>query len=370
MHDADRTADPTAPILTAPLGLSWPLGAAPQGGGRKMSKVGSLVLALFVALALGRAALARAQMEKITIAAPTNNVAFAYLFVALDKGYFTAEGIDPNVQAIDGATAISGLIAGSVAYSASPASALSAIVRGAPLKVIFFAQLRASEDLWSFDPDVKSFDDLKGRMIVIGARGGSEEMMLRALLKAHGLPENYWGFRTLGIGPMKLAALKSGAERIAMVGRLEQGDLRRAGVLDHGRVIVDFTKEVEMPNGGMATSDREIAQHRARAEGVMRAIAEGMMFMREERAETVDAVAKRFPQVTHDDIAAAIDEAVTNSAPDGTISTATAQRELAVRSELIGAPASAAPPIEKAFDFSIIRKADADLKAANWQPTK
>jgi NitT/TauT family transport system substrate-binding protein len=308
--------------------------------------------------------------EPITIAAPTNNVAFAYLFVAADKGYFAAEGLDPQIEPLDGATAIAGLIAGSLGYSASPASALSAIVKGAALKVIFFAQLRASEDLWSLDPGAKTFDDLKGQMIVIGARGGSEEMFLRAFLKARGLPVNFVGFRPMGVGPVKLAALKSGAERFAMLGRLEQGDLRRAGVLDKGHVVVDFSKEIDMPNGGLATSDREIALHRDRVKQVMRAIVKGTIFMREERAATIAIVAHRFPQVGRDEIGAAIDEALANAAPDGTISPATEARELAVRGDLIGAEPSAVPPVEKAFDFSMLRDAQQELKAAHWRPDR
>lgn len=318
---------------------------------------------------LGLIGTARAT-EQIAIAAPVNNAAFAYLFIAIDKGYFAEEGLEANIQALDGQIATSALIAGSIAYTSSPASAIGAIMKGVPLKVVYYAARRASEELWSFDSSAKTFSDLKGKPIAVAGRGGSEEVFVRLLLKAENLPSDFVGFTALGVGPTRVAALASGSQRYAMVNLIERGQLKQLGVLDGGHIVVDFRKVADMPNGGMATSEIELKEHRDRAKRVMRALLKGLAFMRQERDATVEVLARRFPNLARADLALSLDDAIDNATADGTISNEAAARELAVRAELMSVPQANVAPIEQVFDFSLLREGERELKAANWRPVR
>src|ERR1700733_7315631 len=114
------------------------------------------------AAALALCALASpAGAESFKISYAGTNANFAQYFAAEDKGYFKDEGLDLQLVQLGGGTATPALIAGDLTYSGSPSSAMSAILRGAPLKVILIGQSKPIYELWSFDPTVHRLEDLK-----------------------------------------------------------------------------------------------------------------------------------------------------------------------------------------------------------------
>jgi NitT/TauT family transport system substrate-binding protein len=95
------------------------------------------------------------------------DASFSYMFVAEEKGYFLDEGIDITFLPASGSVANAGLIGGSIQYSAAVSTAENAIMRGAPLKVIFVTQRRSTHRLWSFDPAVTQLSELRGKLVAV-----------------------------------------------------------------------------------------------------------------------------------------------------------------------------------------------------------
>ncbi len=95
------------------------------------------IAAMFAALlALAGAEPARALRHvKVTYVVPT--VMYGDLLLGLDKGYFKDEGIDLELVSAGGGAATPALIAGDVQFTGSPAAAISAIHKGAKLKVLY-----------------------------------------------------------------------------------------------------------------------------------------------------------------------------------------------------------------------------------------
>jgi NitT/TauT family transport system substrate-binding protein len=95
------------------------------------------------------------------------DASFSYMLVAEEKGYFLDEGIDITFLPASGSVANAGLIGGSIQYSAAVSTAENAIMRGAPLKVIFVTQRRSTHRLWSFDPAVTQLSELRGKLVAV-----------------------------------------------------------------------------------------------------------------------------------------------------------------------------------------------------------
>jgi NitT/TauT family transport system substrate-binding protein len=95
---------------------------------------------------------------------------YAPLFVALDKGYYKAEGLDVDLAQGSGAqTVLKLLAAGNEKFGYGPAvSAAQAISRGLPVKVVALYQTKAPMGVISF-PDVplKTPKDLEGKRLAI-----------------------------------------------------------------------------------------------------------------------------------------------------------------------------------------------------------
>ena len=98
-----------------------------------------------------------------------NGMPFA---VALDKGFFKAEGADVTgiISSQGGGTSIRNMLAGGVAYGeANPGVTAVAIRQGADLKIVSDNVLTVAEFVWAVKPEspVKSIKDFKLSLIHI-----------------------------------------------------------------------------------------------------------------------------------------------------------------------------------------------------------
>src|ERR1700724_3248911 len=103
----------------------------------------------------------------------TGRVASSYIFFfsAIAKGSYKDEGLDLDVIEAAGGVATPALVSGDVQFSTSGSSAISAIMKGAKLKVLAVGEDRPSWQIWTTKPEIKTFQDLKGLRIGIFTRG-------------------------------------------------------------------------------------------------------------------------------------------------------------------------------------------------------
>ena len=326
----------------------------------------ALIARLAVVAALVAAPLAAAGADPLRLTIPNVHAGFSHVFIAADKGYFQAEGIEVEISVVGGGTATPALIGGSIHYSASPGSSISAILKGAPLRVVLATGTKPIYELWSFDPKVRTLEELKGQQVAIMTRGGTDEIGLRMLLKARNLPMDYVGFSALG-REGRMAALIAGAQKISLVGRLEKAQLAKAGLIDKGHMIYDLAEGVQLASGGLVTHEREVTTNRERTKRMLRALWKGRLYMLAETDGTIEVMLKRLPKVpkeTHlSDLTAAREE----NNPTGILPLDAAAKELAVRGELLNIAADKVLPPEKVYDFSLIEEIAREIK--DWKPS-
>jgi NitT/TauT family transport system substrate-binding protein len=126
--------------------------------------------ATLLATAIWQPALAQAP-EKLTVRFTWKlKGEYAPLFVALDKGYYKAEGLDVDLAEGSGAQTVLKLLAsGNEKFGYGPAvSAAQAVSQGLPVKVVALYQTKAPMGVISF-PDValKTPKDLEGKRLAI-----------------------------------------------------------------------------------------------------------------------------------------------------------------------------------------------------------
>ena len=309
---------------------------------------------------------ASAQKLKISYAAPNAN--FAQYFAAEDKGYFKDEGLDVELVQLGGGVATPALISGDLAYSGSPSSAMSAILRGAPLKVILIGQSKPIYELWSFDPAVHKLEDLQGKIVALTIRGSTDELAFRMILNKRGLPSNYAAITPAGSEANVVAALLSGAMQSGILTRTEKGQLKASHTLEKGRMLVDFHDEIRMQTGGLVTTAQEIAEHRDRVLKVLRAVWKGTLYLMSQKDGVTDIMRKREPGVAAEVIDADVEGGMQDVEDTGMMPMDAAAKELLARAEISGVPADKLPPADKVYDFGPIQEAIAQVKQSGWKP--
>ena len=132
-----------------------------------------------------------AKLAKVTLNEVAHSIFYAPQYVAIEEGYFSEEGLDLTLITGFGADKVlTALISGEadIGFMGAEAS-VYAYQEGATDPVVNFAQLtqRAGNFLVAREemPDFK-WEDLKGRKVLGGRKGGMPEMVFEYILKQNG----------------------------------------------------------------------------------------------------------------------------------------------------------------------------------------
>ncbi len=296
------------------------------------------------------------------------NGSYIYFFTAIQKGFYKDEGFDLDVIETGGGPATAALVSGDLGFSTSGSSAISAILKGAKLKVLLVGEDRPDWQIWSTKPEIKSFDDLKGQQIGVVSRGDTGEIGIRYYLMKRGLPSDFVAFTPMGssVGT-RMAMVKSGSLPGAV---LHPGDvelLKSAGGLDKGKMLVDLRQEVRSTFNGLATSDALIQKNPDLVERFVRATRKGMIYARNNREESIQRFAD-YMKGKPEELAGEYDLLRTLMALDGTIPTDVQQNEVKLRGAMMDMPADKVMAPSGVFDFSFAQKANATLASQGLKP--
>src|SRR5687768_2405587 len=77
---------------------------------------------------------------RVTIHVPSKSLSIMPYYFGKDKGFFAAEQIEPQLVMMAPPTAIAALVAGELDFSSTTGAATSAIMRGLPLRRVFYVQ--------------------------------------------------------------------------------------------------------------------------------------------------------------------------------------------------------------------------------------
>ncbi|HEY3916650.1 MAG TPA: ABC transporter substrate-binding protein, partial [Stellaceae bacterium] len=286
---------------------------------------------------------------KISYVVPTVN--YGAVFVAIDKGYFAQEGIEAELVQAGGGVATPALISGDLQFSGSPSVALSADMKGAKLKAIFVGSDQSGFQLW-VQPDIKTFEDLKGKPIAIISRGDTTEIGLRYILAKRNLPDDFLGYTPMGPGIARLAGLEAGSFPGALIDTSDVADMRKAGKIGKLHMLIDLNKEVHMVFGGYATSDALIANKRDLVHRAVRGLMKGLEVVRSDRAATVASLVKH--GASQDAAEQNYTDFAHTMSPTAVTSEADQALELKVRAKMLGVDPATLPPPSHFFDFSFV----------------
>ncbi len=329
-----------------------------------VSRASFLALPAFFAVARTASA---AQSIKLTI--PTQTVADSAYFAALQKGYFAAEGLDVEFVFAGGGVATPAIISGTVDGSASGSAALSAILRGAALRIVYVFTASPAYQVLA-QPDIHSLADLKGKPVGVNTRGDTFEIAMRLALQQAGLSPDSVTYAPVGFGDAVGAAFDSGALAAVIVSPGTTIEMREQGALKNAHMIADFYGKVHMPWNSFVVSEKLLYGNPVLAKKMLRAIVKGARFSRVFKAQVI-GFTKAYEQQTFSQRGSELDydEFVQEVTPDGTVSDALIQSDLIVRAGLLNFPKDQIPPISKVYDFSLVRAINAELNASRWKPT-
>jgi len=242
-----------------------------------------------LALILGVAHGAGAQMQKVKIAVSSRGIAFIDLYIAEHRGFFREEGIEPELIQVAANVATAALTAGEVDALGAVGLAARASQSGLPIKVLAVTGHRALFWLVS-KPEHKTIADLKGTSLGITSRNGSQHLVASRLLATGGLdPAKDVATVVIGGAPALLQALVAGSIQVTA---LSPPTIIVARDKFKVNILAEPPKDFFSTQGGFAVTDRTLAEKRDLLRRMLRARTKAYRYFHENEKGTAETLAK------------------------------------------------------------------------------
>jgi ABC-type nitrate/sulfonate/bicarbonate transport system substrate-binding protein len=304
---------------------------------------------------------ARAAEDKLRFSVAAVTGSYMDEFVAIEKGYHRDEGFTVEMIRAGGGIATQALMAGDLHFSTSAGSALSAMLRGAEIKVVYTNIDRPGYQLWSGHGEIKQLKDLVGKRVGVTSRGDTQELSVRLLLRKHGIDANSVAYVPVGFGAQRLAALQAGSVDAVPLGAGDFAQLKQP----KGHLLGDTEKEIRFAYVGLAVSSRLLARQPNLVEKFLRSVIKGREYARRYREQTI-AILGKYTQRKRELNEVDYDSTVPVLTPEGSVADDVLKEDVAMRAELVNVPVPS--DYNRLFDYSIVKKIYRDLKAAGWKP--
>jgi len=202
--------------------------------------------------------------------------------VAVERGFFRAEGLDPQLVQMRGNIVTPALSTGNLDFSLNISPILNGAIQGLGLKLLAGLNPRPLFSLM-VRPEIKTAADLKGKTFAVNAFANTQAILTEKHLQHLGLKK----------GEYKLIAVGGTAARLAtMEQNLAQGSLMPppANVMmeKQGYRLLGNTAEIVVhPVAGLGTHESKVKSQPEMVKKALRAALKGLRFVRSNRNETV-----------------------------------------------------------------------------------
>jgi NitT/TauT family transport system substrate-binding protein len=243
--------------------------------------VNKLMAALAVCCICGGSAEAS---DKVRIAVTNYNITYLTAGVALKKGFFKDEGLDPEIILTTASVSISALASVNIDYTMVFSAVVRAAMRGVPVKVVA-TFINSPTYLILARPGIQSFKDFKGRSIAIGSFGSSADVVAQLISKHFGLdPKQDIKLIALGSDSARLAAMSQGIVDGALVAPPSDAEGKKMGFT----VLTKANEIVRFPYMGLGTNTKKLSAKPEEVKRVIKAAIRANQFMIKNREEAIE----------------------------------------------------------------------------------
>jgi NitT/TauT family transport system substrate-binding protein len=293
--------------------------------------------------------------QRVVITYSSRSIASIDLFVAQERGFFREEGLDPQLVQVRATAAIAAAVSGETSALGSIGSAIRAIERGAPIKVLAVS-LRRPVFWLATRPEIKTIADLKGKVVGTTTFGGSQHTAGMHML------------RQAGLNPDRDVTVVLGGDVPTQLQAMVNGSIQ-AGILSPPTVIVARDKykmnilasamnEFASLQNGLAVTEKVLREQTDLAKRMLRARAKGNRYFQREERGSSEVLAKYL----NVDFETAL-ETYRVSRAAFTVNGIPTQGEineyLKADAEFLGLPSTV--PVSRVFDFSLQREVNREL---------
>ena len=297
----------------------------------------------------------QAPVQKVVVTYSSRSIASIDLFVAHERGFFREESLEAQLVQVRATAAIAAIVSGEVHALGSIGSAIRAIPRGAPIKVLAVSLRRPV--FWLVTrPELKSFAELRGKVMGTTTLGGSQHTAGVRMLRRAGLnPDKDVTVILGGDVPTQLQALVNGSIH---VGILSPPTVIVAREKYKMNILASAMEEFSSLQNGLGVLEKNVKDPVVKR--ILRARAKANRYFHQNEKGTAEVLAKYL----NVDLNTALETyRISKGAftTDGIPTDSELTEYLKEDAHILGLPAPV--PVAKVFDFTMQREVNRELGA-------
>lgn len=240
-----------------------------------------LILAL-CAFTLAHTDLARgAEARRVTFSYSAVSMTWFPVKVAVEKGFFRDEGIEPQLIQMNGNVATIALANGHVDFSLNISPVLNGAMQGLATKIV--AALN-SRPLFSLvvRQEINSPADLKGKVFAVSSFGNTQAILTEKHLQHLGLKKGDYQLLAMGATPARIAAMEKNIAQGSLMPLPTNVQMENKGY----RLLGNTAEIVAHPIAGLGVHDDKIKKDPDLIKRVLRASLRSLQLLQTNPTET------------------------------------------------------------------------------------
>lgn len=248
------------------------------------------VFSLMIGLVMTAAAFGAEAPPKVRIAYASRSSSAMPQYMAVQKGYFKAEGLDVEIIQMNPRLGATAVVNGDVAFATPFTSTFRGVLQGFPIKLVF-VHLKKGPYYLMVRPEIKDVQQLRGKRIGVATIKGTDQLVAEEMLQAKGFNISQIQAVAIGDGPVRMQALMTGAVEAVCLAPPHDFMLRKLG---YNALL--GPPEIGLPSAGMLTSDRLIKENPQMVRRTLKALLRAHQYILENRQDTIQSLIKWLPQ--------------------------------------------------------------------------
>jgi ABC-type nitrate/sulfonate/bicarbonate transport system substrate-binding protein len=240
---------------------------------------------------LSRAAQAKPEKSTVRIGYASQSGAFAALWIAAQKGHFSAEGLNAEILFTRTVTGVQAMISGEVDFVATGCPELFRAKRqGFDLRVVGdFAPVNVY--LIASRKEITDPNQLKGKRVGVNQFLDTSHVSARFALRHVGVDPDSVTFIQVGSTPERFAALRAGTIDGAVQAALFKPVLAQQGL---NNLISLYDMKIPYCSGGLGVGTETLKKFPRLAEATLRAVVRGHAFLGKGPEDQSKAIIARY----------------------------------------------------------------------------
>jgi len=293
-----------------------------------------------------------ADLRKVTFSYSAVSMTWYPVKVALEKGFFRSEGLEPQLIQMNGNVATVALANGHIDFSLNISPVLNGAMQGLGTKLVAALNSRPLFAL-VVRPEINSPNDLKGKVFAVSSFGNTQAILTEKHLQHLGLKKGEYQLLAMGVTPARIAALEKNIAQGSLMPLPTNVQLENKGY----RLLGNTAEIVINPIAGLGVHEDKIKKDPDMIKRVIRASLRSLRLLQTNAKDTVK-ILMAWTRATENDALRSLELAKPGFSKNGMLT----DDDLSIEWNFIQQQTKKANvPVSIAHDMTLLREAQREL---------